>query len=757
MGILSTKEKQEIIQEKIKQAYEFFGKHCETKDDLDARVKKFFSLSERKYLDDKEIENYYQKYLDLYYEKIKLEKDQNYYVTPSCPNTARTQASDYQEKYDEFLANLLKTHEEELMSLRLAFQMEEENKMKENAEKLKIMCDQFQDKIEKIEKEAKIEKDNMKKKQKEIEDNFQRKIELINKQFKEERDNEKKRELEEKKKLLEEQKKKENQIKSLYKEKLKRFIDDKLQEIKNTFKQEENNFCMKEILKFDKEKIKSTIKQFLKTEKLIDFIIKQLKLYAETMKDSNKKIEHLNIVLVGPSGVGKSTLINAVLKPQQNCITGFGKPQTRNTEYIESEAFPFLRLADSQGIERDENLGVNSVYEKIKKFIETQIENKDSDKFIHCIWYCWTGVRLEQSEIILLKKLSEQYTLENLPVIIVYTKAIDPKEIEKAKKYIKEELKLDNCFIEVLAEEKHVNVDNKEMLIKPFNLDKLREQSVKLAKSAIKSSCYQGLIEDIKERINNKIKDIMVKLKEKIKKDKVSILKNFEKNYNIDELYNQTIYIILNSLYKYSLLKHDINIDNYDKFGIRLGDMEFSFSNSSLYIIKDFVMQYFQECYNSYNDNLTNFLKKHTENLNNEIIEFRNQFNFNHDFLLTNIQTTFDIKCSLKKEMKDNILEMSRKAVLKNSFNYITDPLIEKIGEYFIELYGQGIEQKSFINYASSIVKISFEDIEKKINEFNKLAKNEENKDNQEPAPNNNLKDSVKNDVIDLFTLENEN
>ena len=75
------------------------------------------------------------------------------------------------------------------------------------------------------------------------------------------------------------------------------------------------------------------------------------------------------------------------------------------------------------------------------------------------------------------------------------------------------------------------------MLIKPFNLDKLREQSVKLAKSAIKSSCYQGLIEDIKERINKKIKDIMVKLKEKIKKDKVTILKNFEKNYNIDELF----------------------------------------------------------------------------------------------------------------------------------------------------------------------------------------------------------------------------
>lgn len=754
MGLLSTKEKQEIIQDRIKQAYELFGRHCETKDDLEARVNQFFSSSEKKYLDDKEIQNFYQKYLDLYYEKIKLEKIPKCDLTPSGLNTNRSCVSNYQETYDEFLANLLKTHEEELMSLRLAFQLEEENKMKENAEKLKNMCDQFQDKLEKIEKEAKIEKENMKKKQKEIEDNFQRKIELINKQFKEERDNEKKRQLEEKKKLLEEQKKNETQIKNLYKEKLKKFIDSKLQEISSSFKQEENNFCMKEILKFDKEKIKTTIKEFLKTERIVDFIIKQLKLYAETMKDSNKKIEHLNIVLVGPSGVGKSTLINAVLKPQRNCLTSFGKPQTRNTEYIESEAVPFLRLADSQGIERDENLGVNAVYGKIKKFIQTQIDNKDCDKFIHCIWYCWTGVRLEESEILLLKKLSEQYTLENLPVIIVYTKAIDPKEIEKAKKYIKEELKLDNCFIEVLAEEKHVNVDNTEKIIKPFNLDKLRDQSVKLAKDAIKSSCYQGLIEDMKERINIKIDDIMVKLKEKINKDKVNILKNFEKNYDAEELYKQTVHIILNSLYRYLLLKHDINIDNYDKFGIRLGKMDFSFSNSSLGVIKDFVMKYFQECLNSYNDNLTKFLKKNTENLNNDIIEFRSQFNFNNDFLLSNSQTTFDIKCSLTKQLKDCILEMSRKAVLKNSFNYITDPLIEKIGEYFIELYGQGIKQNSFIQYASNIVKINFEDIEKKINEFNKLTENEENKDNQEAAPRENLKNSVRNDVYDLFTQE---
>ena len=746
MGSLSTTEKQEIILEKIKKVYELLGEKCKSKDEFITKVNNLFTSREKKYLDDKEVEKYYKSNLDLYYSKIQKEK-KNTYLTPLSLNRDNASIYDYQQRYDEFLANLLKDHEEELMSIRLAAQIEEEDKIKENEEKLKKLYDEYKEKIKKMEEEAKNEKINLEKKQKEIEEKFQNKIELIKKQLQEERDEEKRIQLKEKNKALEEQKKKVE----LYKKEVNKFKKKQIEEIKNSFIQKENNFCMEEIKKFDKQKILSVIKKFLKEEQLIKFILKELKMNADIMKNSNKKVEHLNIILVGPSGEGKSTLINEVLNPKSDCITGFGKPQTKEIEYIESETVPFLRLADSQGIEKNEKLGVKAICNNIKNFITTQLENKDSDKYIHCIWYCWTGVRLEESEINVLKTLSEQYTLENLPVIIVYTKAIDPEEIKNAKKYISEELKLNNLFIEILAKEKKVNIGNKVETIKPFNLDLLRDKSIELAKGAIKSSWYQGLIEEIKEKIKKKINDIMVELKENIKKDIEKILENMKKNYDVNELYSQTVSIILNVLYKYSLLKPDVSIDNDEKLGITIGDNEFSFAHNSQSIIKEFVIEYFKSCFISYEKNLDNLLKKNTDDLYNEIMEFRDNFNENND---NNNLPYLEKKASLKKELNDNINYISKLAVLYNSFNNITNPLIEKIGEYFIELYNQGIKHKNFIEHATDIANISFEDIEKKIKEFNKKLTNgyEITNINQDAAPNDNLNNNtIQQDVNDLL------
>lgn len=242
----------------------------------------------------------------------------------------------------------------------------------------------------------------------------------------------------------------------------------------------------------------------------------------------------------------------------------------------------------------------------------------------------------------------------------------------------------------------------------------------------------------------------MVVLKENIKKDINNILENMKKNYDLNELYNQTVSIILNVLYKYALLKPDVSIVNDEKSGITIGDKEFSFADNSQSIIREFVIEYFKPVFISYEKNLDIFLKKNTEDLYNEIMEFRYNFNENND---NNNLPYCDKKDTLKKELNDNIYYISKLAVLNNSFNNITNPLIEKIGEYFIELYSQGIKHKKFIEYATDIANISFDDIEKKIKEFNKNLTNgyEITNINQDAAPNDNLNDTIHNDVNDLL------
>ena len=65
-----------------------------------------------------------------------------------------------------------------------------------------------------------------------------------------------------------------------------------------------------------------------------------------------KKMGHVNLVIAGKTGVGKSTLINAAFR-ENIAETGIGRPVTDEMRLYKKEDFP-LRIYDTIGLELDE-------------------------------------------------------------------------------------------------------------------------------------------------------------------------------------------------------------------------------------------------------------------------------------------------------------------------------------------------------------------------------------------------------------------
>ena len=218
----------------------------------------------------------------------------------------------------------------------------------------------------------------------------------------------------------------------------------------------------------------------------------------ELLNDESIKVRHLNIILCGNSGVGKSTLINNILKLEGNNRqqTGIGEHQTEVTKYVESQNIPFMRCADSRGTEPG-NYNIDKVKKDIKDFIEQQKATNDPDKYIHCIWYCAgvTGNRFHSDENYFLKDLQSIYSMKILPVIIVGT--LDYfGDTEEFKNKLRER-EIFYPFVPVLAEGKTIKIGQRDIDIEPHGLDELKRETFEKAGSAIESACFTGIINKI--------------------------------------------------------------------------------------------------------------------------------------------------------------------------------------------------------------------------------------------------------------------
>ena len=154
--------------------------------------------------------------------------------------------------------------------------------------------------------------------------------------------------------------------------------------------------------------------------------------FEEEKKEWLKSSEIGNVIVVGKTGVGKSTLINSFIG-KEFAQTGIGEPITQTVTSYQSELVP-VQLYDTRGLELD-----NKAQSKVRKEIFSEIKNntplkrlKGEDKKIDVCWYCLDSTlgRIEDTDIEWIDALSLE-----LPVIVVLTKAYPRK---KARSFLDE-------------------------------------------------------------------------------------------------------------------------------------------------------------------------------------------------------------------------------------------------------------------------------------------------------------------------------
>lgn len=190
----------------------------------------------------------------------------------------------------------------------------------------------------------------------------------------------------------------------------------------------------------------------------------------DAINEKLKNLKKLNIIVVGKSGVGKSTLINSLFR-DKIAETGLGRPITTEIRKIEKKDYP-MAIYDTPGFELSEGQQAK-VKEEIIELIHKGLATGDINNAIHCIWYCINvgGNRtFDQTEINWLKELIEKNKVTKVPIIVVLTQAC-PKTKGKQMQTLVEKENLDIIkVIPVLAQD--IDFDG-EYVAKAYGLDQL--------------------------------------------------------------------------------------------------------------------------------------------------------------------------------------------------------------------------------------------------------------------------------------------
>ena len=218
----------------------------------------------------------------------------------------------------------------------------------------------------------------------------------------------------------------------------------------------------------------------------------------EGLEIVKEDLSDANIIIAGKTGVGKSTLINAMFHGNMAKV-GAGKPVTQKIEKYEKLGIP-IKLYDTKGLELKE---YKETIKQVEDFVEECRQSENPNEHIHLAWVCITesASRIENGEQELINILNKCH----IPVIVVITKANSKESIfkQEVEKLTVSKVKK---LIAIRAEAISVETEDGEMKLPKFGLKDLVNESFKLIPESQQYAfiaAQKVSIEKKKEQVNN--------------------------------------------------------------------------------------------------------------------------------------------------------------------------------------------------------------------------------------------------------------